>query len=702
MIFPPSFSNKFQMEYPLNWAFGLPVKYKPGMIEQGEFENEQLHGKGIRKITGDSGQTEEGKFIQGFLHGEGRILFKWNDIEEMKGQFESGKLNGIGLILYRRGKIEKIEGIFRDNILNGYGRHIYRKEEGLIKEYIGEFVNGKLHGLGRIIYTGRVYQAGYFKAGKLDGFGFTCFGCKIGFFTAGILNGRGAMEKNSRIVSSRGNYINDKLHGFGKMKIGWGSAKYHGEFDHGKFAGIGVKTYYGSLELGQFWKDNLHGLGCKFDVYGDQKMGDFQNGVLQGQGRKVKIYRDSKIIWDFRGEFKEDQLHGRGVKIHYDPKIVYEGDFEYDELNGIGRVLYEDGSREEGEFVNDWLHGQGIKTTKEGIKFQGGFKEGNFHGIIKQIFPDGKVSFLRYIDGALLEGNFEEGGEINGKGKVTFVNGDVWEGEIRSGLLQGQGKKTTLNGVAEGEFFNGQLNGIGKHEQFGLKLEGEFRQGRLNGMGREECFGLIFEGHFEDGTPKGYGKETSPSGYVLEGDFLNRYEVVGKMTCSNGEIREGTFYCGKLKGLGRQSLQQYNEEGNFKSGKLHGKGKRISPLGEIHEGEFVEGQLHGLGKIYSRNHPGSTEGNYVNGKLEGYGKIDHGLGNGDGEEGQFKAGQLHGKGKRIIEGQVEEGLFEEGRLITPATHQVEIEDGKAAETSKNDVEESNFSTSIFRFYLPYF
>ena len=51
-----------------------------------------------------------------------------------------------------------------------------------------------------------------------------------------------------------------------------------------------------------------------------------------------------------------------------------------------------------------------------------------------------------------------------GQGKLTYSNGNVYEGEFKKGLPEGQGKQTFLSGdVYEGAFKNGYREGQGKY-----------------------------------------------------------------------------------------------------------------------------------------------------------------------------------------------------------------------------------------------
>lgn len=93
-----------------------------------------------------------------------------------------------------------------------------------------------------------------------------------------------------------------------------------------------------------------------------------------------------------------------------------------------------------------------------------------------------------------------------------------------------------------------------------------------------------------------------------------------------------------LNGYGRYIDDNIYSQGNYKMHCLHGKGKWIKKIGEVHEGDFKEDILNGEGKIL--------------------------LPNGDIEEGTFVDCELEGNGKRIyLDGKIQIGKFHNGELI---------------------------------------
>lgn len=185
-----------------------------------------------------------------------------------------------------------------------------------------------------------------------------------------------------------------------------------------------------------------------------------------------------------------------------------------------------------------------------------------------------------------LEGDLHETETgLNGRGKIIYSDGDIWEGE----------------------FTHGELNGQGVAVVKGIKYEGEFVSDILYGE----------------------GKITFPNGMIIEGTFEKNILKNGKITFPNRTVYEGAFARGKLNGKGK--ITRTNGEilsGIFIDDQLNGKGTITRANGDIFSGTFVDNELNGKGKIIRHNV--MFDGKHV--KLV--------------EEGMFADGQLHGFGKR--------------------------------------------------------
>lgn len=91
------------------------------------------------------------------------------------------------------------------------------------------------------------------------------------------------------------------------------------------------------------------------------------------------------------------------------------------------------------------------ETPREGISLP----DGTFKGVLK----DGKPSWGTLTDlyGIIYEGEFQDG-KIQGKGIMTFPEGQRYEGDFVNEKFEGSGMYTWPNGNRyEGQFANGKF-----------------------------------------------------------------------------------------------------------------------------------------------------------------------------------------------------------------------------------------------------
>lgn len=145
--------------YKANILNGQATKIDPkdGKVEQGNFTNGKLSGKG--KIIYPNGRIEEGNFVNGELWGDGKITYPEDGrIEEGWYSNRKIKLDSYRKIIYPNGKVW--EGKFDDKF-NGEGKFI-----DLDNIQTGSFKKGLLHGEGKITYSEGIEIIGAFHLGK--------------------------------------------------------------------------------------------------------------------------------------------------------------------------------------------------------------------------------------------------------------------------------------------------------------------------------------------------------------------------------------------------------------------------------------------------------------------------------------------------------------------------------------------------------
>ncbi len=338
--------------------------------------------------------------------------------------------------------------------------------------------------------------------------------------------------------------------------------------------------------------------GISIEADGSIYLGEWCDGLAVGQGVLVDNLENI-----FMGEFIHGQLEGRGKEL-LSNGLVLEGQFtvveengkEISHLNGDGKVTVPDGYSFEGKWINGKRQGSGIEKFPEGYVCVGEWRNDYFHNGI-----------IRYNDGTIEEGEFNDNYELEGAGLRIFPSGakiqSIEGGSWVDGMLQG----------------NGQVLFPEDHEI--KEFMGKFEYTRPSGHGFLKFKnGTTQEGNLEGGKFAGIVKLYVPRSYEYEGEL--------------------------------QAVVDNTVRGDFVEGSLmpHGKGKILFESGTYYDGEWKAGVPEGQGELYYPEKFHYT-GAFVNGKFEGQGSLVS-LGTKYSFEGMFKDGKKHGKGKEVLSNNV--------------------------------------------------
>ncbi|RFO97399.1 hypothetical protein DIC66_09785 [Rhodoferax lacus] len=164
-----------------------------------------------------------------------------------------------------------------------------------------------------------------------------------------------------------------------------------------------------------------------------------------------------------------------------------------------------------------------------------------------------------------------------GSGKLTWANGDVFEGSLLNGKRHGKGRFAWANGHRyQGDWVNDVATG---------QAVVDFANGNH------------FEGAVENGVPKGTGSMAYASGDRYTGRFIaGEPHGNGSYTWKNGQKFEGDWKAGKPEGQGTLLFANGDRyEGQVTGGVPHQTGTFTWASGDRYAGQWKAGAKHGQG-----------------------------------------------------------------------------------------------------------
>ena len=153
--------QKYTGELKYGRAHGKGIQEAWGNVYEGEFVEDEFHGKGINTTIDNRVYT--GDFVEGAFTGQG--TYNSNTGEEYEGAFEDWTYHGKGNLKDENG--DHFIGTFDQGSLTGKGEHIAKNGA----HYEGEFKHGLYHGKGKLkTAEGDIYE-GKFRYGQYHGKG---------------------------------------------------------------------------------------------------------------------------------------------------------------------------------------------------------------------------------------------------------------------------------------------------------------------------------------------------------------------------------------------------------------------------------------------------------------------------------------------------------------------------------------------------
>lgn len=167
----------------------------------------------------------------------------------------------------------------------------------------------------------------------------------------------------------------------------------------------------GSRYVGEFVDGKRHGKGTNYFADGTRYDGDWKNGYMNGYG--VCVYADGE---KYEGEWADGKRHGQGT-CFYASGAKYVGKWVNNKKQGKGIYYYVNPTATyDGDWYDNVRHGYGV----EEIHAQGGTQR--YEGEWKDNKRCGKGK-IRYIDGEVKEGYFENGKFVGTAAPTSQVDG---------------------------------------------------------------------------------------------------------------------------------------------------------------------------------------------------------------------------------------------------------------------------------------
>ena len=193
-------------------------------------------------------------------------------------------------------------------------------------------------------------------------------------------------------------------------------------------------------------------------------------------------------------------------------------------------------------------------------------------------------------------------GLFSGTGRVSWANGDVYNGALVDNKRHGQGEFVWANGQRfRGDWVQDVPHGKGSMKfATGNQYDGDIAQGEPHGEGHMVfASGDSFQGRFVKGKPEGEGTYRWTSGQTYEGPWSrDSPNGTGKLAYANGNRYEGPLVQGVPDGLGRLAFASGDEyRGQFSHGAPHGEGTYSWKAGDRYVGQWQAGQKHGQGRF---------------------------------------------------------------------------------------------------------
>ena len=313
-------------------------------------------------------------------------------------------------------------------------------------------------------------------------------------------------------------------------------------------------------------------------------------------------YQEYALIYKDLSSIDHESLHLFGAKDFYYPdsaeQIAKECFGHSVMLNGGGDV----------DSLNAFLVGWTEKLSDRALMFLE--KTSSY---TKEDMDNAKNedAYTGYVENRKIDGIYGEYtgylvmGIPEGKGKMVYSSGSVYDGDWVGGRYDGYGEYTSSDDYYIGYWKDGMRHGTGTRTDFyGSTYVGSWENGLEHGKGKKTYSnGDVTEGEWEKGRPTGVCTYTYADGGVYEGELLGKQRHgSGTMHYSNGEEYIGMWQYDKRNGEGIMKFANGDVfSGNWSFDAISGIGELKYANGDVYTGGCSNGKKHGKGVMQYAN-----------------------------------------------------------------------------------------------------
>jgi hypothetical protein len=413
----------------------------------------------------------------------------------------------------------------------------------------------------------------------------------------------------------------------------WGS--YEGEVDmSGERVGNGKMTYAnGCYYEGGFVDDKFHGdKGVYHWFDGDEYEGGWKDGERHGVG----IFRKADGTVEY-SMYDTGVVKGEAVVWSADRKTAHKK-ADGKKMNEISLGMAEKSAKERfGLPVPEPFTAVSTQVAAVPTSSNTGFFSRFFSN--RKVGPDGRTMFKDHGEWGTYEGDVDEKGNRHGKGKVTYTNGDYYEGGFVDDKFHGdKGVYHWFDGDEyEGGWKDGERHGVGKFTNADGTVEISMYEGVAKGEGvlwsadRKTAHKTVNGTKTTEMTTDEAAKFAKESFDVPVPEpiaAVSAQEVGAVVPATSSKIGffARLFSNRKIGPDGRPMFRDHGVWGTYEGdvdekGNRTGNGKMTYADGAFYEGGFVDDKFHGNKGVYRWADGEEYEGEWKDGDRHGVGKF---------------------------------------------------------------------------------